>query len=624
MINFPVRSPVAEGTDPLTNDAHPDLDLSVTALPQTDGTPYHVANGQPVQPQQALRQPFAIAPNPIINAATSKETFDNRKKAIMASGPHVRMQAASFDQHGMPESLFTSLKDIFEAIVAQQARMGVVLPSRLVEVLREKFAFFRPPIHHDAHEFLNLLLNDIVEQVDAYTKKLASTAVSPLQDTTSNHAFVNPSLAKSSWVHELFEGILTSETRCLTCENVSQRDEIFLDLSVDLEGHSSVTSCLSRFSEEEMLSEKNKFQCEKCSSLQEAEKRMKIRRLPRILSLHLKRFKWVDGALRKLFDRIVFPFFLRIQNTTADAEDPDRLYELYAVIVHLGSTPHAGHYVSIIKTADRGWLLFDDELVLPVDANYVRRYFGGDPRNSACAYVLFYQESTEDAIIREQDMEDPYGQETIYGIPPREDGVSPPGLTIDDPPTSLDQLQTTVMTPTTDVPIPLTTPTTEEENFLAHISNPTVSSPGPPSSHVARLSSEDPTALGSNDSSARQVERTSTDKLRASAVPVIPDGRPPDKPPDKAATKHRMFSSGSISRFRNSSLSLKTKPKLFSKHERAESSKEVSESAIIDAGAGDTPTTEKDSLDANESHKPIKHRASRFALGRKKSQGNFL
>lgn len=317
------------------------------------------------------------------------------------------MDAANYESYGMPESLFTGLKDIFEALIANPSRTGIVTPAKFLEVLRRNFELFRSPMHQDAHEFLNLLLNDVVEQVEAFSKKAA-------EHDTALKRFT--SKANTSWVHELFEGTLTSETRCLTCETTSQRDEVFLDLSVDLEEHSSVTSCLARFSQEEMLCERNKFHCDRCGGLQEAEKRMKIKRLPRILALHLKRFKYTEdyGRLQKLFHRVVYPFHLRLLNTTDDAEDPDRLYELYAVVVHLGSTPFHGHYVSIIKTKDRGWLLFDDELVIPVDRNYVRNYFGGDPRNPACAYVLFYQETTEEAIEREQDIEDAQG-ETMAG-----------------------------------------------------------------------------------------------------------------------------------------------------------------------------------------------------------------
>jgi len=365
-----------------------------------------VSSFQPTSPTGSKPAPPPILPNS--KPEENKESFDFQKKQAMLVGPHIKMEDANYEAYGMPESLFTSLKDIFEALIVNPSRTGIVTPAKFLEVLRRNFELFRSPMHQDAHEFLNLLLNDVVEQVESFSKKAT-------EQTATKGLNWKPN---TSWVHELFEGTLTSETRCLTCETTSQRDEVFLDLSVDLEEHSSVTSCLARFSQEEMLCERNKFHCDRCGGLQEAEKRMKIKRLPRILALHLKRFKYTEdyGRLQKLFHRVVYPFHLRLLNTTDDVEDPDLLYELYAVIVHLGSTPFHGHYVSIVKTQDRGWLLFDDELVIPVDRNYVRNYFGGgEQRNPACAYVLFYQETTEEAMQREQDIEDPQG-ETVPGV----------------------------------------------------------------------------------------------------------------------------------------------------------------------------------------------------------------
>lgn len=140
---------------------------------------------------------------------------------------------------------------------------------------------------------------------------------------------------------------------------MSSRDESFLDLSIDIEQNSSVTACLRQFSASEMLCQKNKFFCDSCCSLQEAEKRyeriltssiypafnslmdhrrMKIKILPNVLALHLKRFKLLPAEDKyvKLAYRVAFPLELRLFNTVDDAEDPDRLYRLFAIVVHIG------------------------------------------------------------------------------------------------------------------------------------------------------------------------------------------------------------------------------------------------------------------------------------------------
>ncbi|KAI5289305.1 hypothetical protein KEM54_004095 [Ascosphaera aggregata] len=369
--------------------------------------------------QNTATSKIAGAATPQQQKPEDKNSSEYKKRVAMATLPILNAQDNS-RSYGMQESMFTALKDLFESIVASKERMGVIKPQRFLEVLRRDYEMFRTAMHQDAHEFLNILLNEVVNNVESNAARSASSDSDVASDkgsgSESEHSqessiqHSHHSGGKSSnmirWVHELFEGILTSETQCLTCETKSQRDEVFLDLSVDLEQHASVTSCLRKFSAEEMLCERDKFHCDNCGGLQEAEKRMVIKRLPRILALHLKRFKYTEDLqrLQKLFHCVVYPYYLRLFNTTDDAEDPDRLYELYAVVVHIGGGPHHGHYVSIIKTEEYGWCLFDDELVEPVDKNYVRNFFGDKP-GLACAYVLFYQETTMEKMQRDQETE---------------------------------------------------------------------------------------------------------------------------------------------------------------------------------------------------------------------------
>jgi ubiquitin carboxyl-terminal hydrolase 9/13 len=402
VINYPQRTPLDSLEAALATNLryqNPNAHLEAEAL----------AAKQKATSPPTVRQ--AGVPPTQTQKPEDKDSPEYKKKVALQTLPilETKNNATSY---GMSESLFTSLKDIFESVAASQARIGIVRPQQFLDVLRREHEMFRTAMHQDAHEFLNLLLNEVVANVETEaTKQTVMDKALPPTDSADSLGTLTASTGSKSpnttrWVHELFEGTLTSETKCLTCEKISQRDEVFLDLSVDLEQHSSVTSCLRKFSAEEMLCERNKFHCDNCGGLQEAEKRMKIKRLPRVLALHLKRFKYTEDLqrLQKLFHRVVYPYHLRLFNTTDDAEDPDRLYELYAVVVHIGGGPYHGHYVAIIKTEDRGWLLFDDELVEPVDKSYVRNFFGDRP-GLACAYVLFYQETTIEAVMREQAQE---------------------------------------------------------------------------------------------------------------------------------------------------------------------------------------------------------------------------
>ncbi|KAI1653051.1 cysteine proteinase [Daldinia decipiens] len=413
VLKFPPLSP-----SNTPNGNRPRVNVQIRA-PAVNGSAHGGANAKKSSVADAMEKRKQINSGQIqpIRPEDKPDTPEYKKKQAMLKGPILELAQESHETYGMDECTFTGLRDIFMTLVDSTVRTGVLSPQRFLEIFKRDNEMFRNSMHQDAHEFYGLVLNDIISNVESTAKRLLNQQVSysngsieeslkaalgAIAKTTSN-GINSPG---TGWVHDIFEGVLTSETKCLTCETASQRDETFLDLSIDLEEHTSVTACLQKFSAEEMLCERNKFHCDNCGGLQEAEKRMKIKRLPKVLALHLKRFKYTEdySRLQKLFHRVVYPYHLRMFNTTEDAEDPDRLYELYAVVIHIGGNAYHGHYVSVIKTEDRGWLLFDDEMVEPVDKHYVRNFFGDKP-GMACAYVLFYQETTYEKMRAEQEAE---------------------------------------------------------------------------------------------------------------------------------------------------------------------------------------------------------------------------
>ncbi|KAJ4421247.1 hypothetical protein N0V82_003879 [Gnomoniopsis sp. IMI 355080] len=419
VVNYPPLSP----TDTPNEDRRK---VHVTIRPPMNGTANPSATKQkPLTTSQAMKQRQQLNAGQLSPGQQRPEdkpdSPEYKKKQAMIKGPVLELGVENSGLYGMDECTFTGLKDIFTALIESRTRTGVLSPQRFLEIFKRDNEMFRNQNHQDAHEFYGLVLNDVISNVETSARRLqeleAPRLTNGLSQSMDNALGASAALMKAQqatgaispgtgWVHDIFEGVLTSETKCLACETASQRDETFLDLSIDLEEHSSVTSCLRKFSDEEMLCERNKFHCDQCGGLQEAEKRMKIKKLPKVMALHLKRFKYTEDftRLQKLFHRVVYPYHLRMFNTTDDADDPDRLYELYAVVVHIGGNAYHGHYVSVIKTPDRGWLLFDDEMVEPVDKHFVRNFFGDKP-GMACAYVLFYQETTHEKMMAEQEAE---------------------------------------------------------------------------------------------------------------------------------------------------------------------------------------------------------------------------
>ncbi|EFJ24049.1 hypothetical protein SELMODRAFT_414775 [Selaginella moellendorffii] len=291
------------------------------------------------------------------------------------------------------ENLLTCLADLFTQINSQKKKTGVIAPKRFVQRVKKQHELFRSYMHQDAHEFLNFLLNQLVEALEKEAKSDPTAPASPEKKSSDNGATGEEH--PLTWVHKIFQGCLTNETRCLRCETITAKDEKFLDLSLDIEQNSSVTSCLRNFSSTETLIADDKFFCDKCCSLQEAQKRMKIKTQPRILALHLKRFKYMEqlGRYKKLSYRVVFPLELKLCNTAEDAPGSESEYSLFAVVVHVGSGPNHGHYVSLVKSHNH-WLFFDDENVEMIDESYVQTFFGSTQEysnNTDHGYILFYE-----------------------------------------------------------------------------------------------------------------------------------------------------------------------------------------------------------------------------------------
>lgn len=249
------------------------------------------------------------------------------------------------------ETLLSCLADLFYSIATQKKKVGSIAPKKFIARLRKEKEEFDNYIQQDAHSFLNFLINHINEIILAErqqpnaagvstngvnnsngTAKKSSTSGTespststmpppppppPGSTSSSPSSSASSSSSEPTWVHEIFQGILTSETRCLNCETVSSKDEHFFDLQVDIDQNTSITHCLRCFSNTETLCSDNKFKCDNCCSYQEAQKRMRVKKLPMILALHLKRFKYMEQYNRhiKVSHRVVFPLELRLFNT---------------------------------------------------------------------------------------------------------------------------------------------------------------------------------------------------------------------------------------------------------------------------------------------------------------------
>jgi len=190
---------------------------------------------------------------------------------------------------------------------------GAISPESLFAVIWKVVPRYRGYQQQDAHEFLRYMLDRLHSELHSILPSAAHI-----------------SFGKVTIVTNIFGGILQNEVTCLACNNKSIKHDPFLDLSLDLpddtsstkssdsEGNSNSSApltrgkihlldCLSSFIRLEELEETELYHCPNCKKRQRSTKRFWIRKLPNVLCLHLKRFRWNNYSRTKLDTFVEYP-----------------------------------------------------------------------------------------------------------------------------------------------------------------------------------------------------------------------------------------------------------------------------------------------------------------------------
>lgn len=224
---------------------------------------------------------------------------------------------------------------------------------------------------------------------------------------------------EESYISSLFAGQHASRLRCTTCKRTSTTYEAFYSISVEIppSGTGDIYQCLRSYCQEEMLSGDEVWRCPYCKCERIATKQIIITRPPQILVVHFKRFSASKTQMaRKIHTPIEFPLHgLNLDNFViyskpqlsngaagsspspaavpskymTSTTTPPFTYDSYAVLRHVGSSMSSGHYVSLVRDAQRQtWRKFDDERASdfnPRDLRYKDRL------QNEQAYIVFYE-----------------------------------------------------------------------------------------------------------------------------------------------------------------------------------------------------------------------------------------
>ncbi|KAJ5550205.1 hypothetical protein N7461_004903 [Penicillium sp. DV-2018c] len=268
---------------------------------------------------------------------------------------------------------------------------------------KEFFDFVVDCLHEDLNiNWQRTPLRPLTFSEEMQRERMAMTKVSKIEWDRYAHR-------EESFISSLFAGQHASRLRCTTCKQTSTTYEAFYSISVEIPptGTGDIYQCLRSYCQEEMLSGDEVWKCPHCKCKRMATKQIIITRAPQILVVHFKRFSAsktqsarkihtpIDFPLHGLrMDDFVIPYPLpppaepRVSPMTG-ATVPPFTYDAFAVLRHLGSSMSSGHYISLVRDAERQcWRKFDDERATDFQPRGLRER---DRLQNEQAYIVFYE-----------------------------------------------------------------------------------------------------------------------------------------------------------------------------------------------------------------------------------------
>ena len=149
-----------------------------------------------------------------------------------------------------------------------------------------------------------------------------------------------------------------------------------ININNDTKKKLSLYDCFKNNKNSEELTGANQIYCNPCQSNQDGVMFDEIHQAPNVLIIILNRGK---GNTFKC--ELDFPKDLDLSQYISNPESP-KLYELIAVISHLGESSMEGHFIAYCKHFDGSWYLFNDSIAKQDEGKGV---YNGIP------YILFYQ-----------------------------------------------------------------------------------------------------------------------------------------------------------------------------------------------------------------------------------------
>lgn len=291
--------------------------------------------------------------------------------------------------------------------ISLEMNNGSLTPTSLRKTCSDKDFIWGNQEQQDSSEYFRFLINQVLEELGVDVLFVPGRSFKKIDDIKSSILNIQSVISHNKFLRKeyspltkLFVGLELTSTTCKICNNNNNSFEtnIIWQLHIPYDNKNTskdfqIEELMDKWSENEILDDKNKLKCEFCGVKSNASKSHLIMKTPKILVIQFMRFKrdMFGNIHRKITNKINYPVNnLNIKKyISKSSQDYNNCnYNLIGINCHyeLGQSQNLnlGHYISIVKNRyDDNWWIFND-------SNKPIKILKEDDLINKNAYLLFY------------------------------------------------------------------------------------------------------------------------------------------------------------------------------------------------------------------------------------------
>jgi ubiquitin C-terminal hydrolase len=281
-----------------------------------------------------------------------------------------------------------------------------ISPYDFKEILSQENPLFAGNVANDSKDLINFLIERFHQELNKIHEaenNISYNQIDNLDEQKMLNLFLNDFKTKyDSIISHLFYGVLETKAQCQQCKYIKYNFQIYSFIEFPLERVNQycfqngmranynmynnnnnknpdidIYECFQYYNNFELMTGENQMYCNMCNSTCDSLYGTILYSPPNYLVINLNRGR---GAVYEC----KVNFYEKLDLSNYFALKSQNIFELYAVICHIGPSSMSGHFVAYCKNSiDKKWYKYNDSMVN--ECKNKHEYKDGMP------YILFYQ-----------------------------------------------------------------------------------------------------------------------------------------------------------------------------------------------------------------------------------------